>query len=820
MGFRQLLLATVAFACLGLPGMAEAQSTSAATNGTTGAPGGAPAKPSSGSGAQLQEVVVTARRQSENLQTTPISVTAVSAQSLDKLNITSIDKISQLVPNLSIVQGSGGIGGNTAFIRGIGGEEPLLTVDSGVGQYLDGVYLGRIAANNLDLVDVQRVEVLRGPQGTLFGRNTTGGAVNVVTRQPSDTFGVEEKVQYGSYNDWFSRTRIDTGEIGSTGLTASLAYLHHGRDGYVNNPNVNSSRDPGALDTNALFAKVHGAWGKLTMDLTGDFDHDRGQREPFQIVAPYPGAQAYFSQSPSYGGQPFVTSTKMQSDLPLQYVGIIRNETSGAAATLQYEVDPALTLKSISSYRRWWAAQPTNYASNLQGPVVDFASPTLYSVQAVSPFIAGQKVSQYQVSQEFQALGKTERWNYVGGIYLFEEHVAEFNSNYFTLGLPPSYLSSLGFPAAVGQALASEGLSMVGVNLGQLMQYSGDSSSAAAYGQATYRPPVLNDKLSITGGLRYTVDRKTLYQPDIPDAGLVTGSFSSLNDLSLPAQPSRDGRVEFHNLSYAASIDYKWTPQTLTYARYSTGYKSGGFDARAGVNTVLGTSYPFTYGPEKATAYEIGIKNELFDRRLRANADVFYTKYDGLQLPVYTGGNGFTPNANAHYEGAELEIQAIPIDHLTLDGSLGYTDAIYDQFTLLNPATGIVSNYAKSSQFPYVPRYTVHVGAQYDFPAFSFGELSVRSDYSLTSKRYFFTNTLLDPMNNAIKDPGQNLLSARLILSHVNIHGADVQFEFFGENLLNQTLIDSAIDFGPSIGVAGVSYGEPRHFGISAKMDF
>ncbi len=827
MAYRATLLATtVAFVVAGQPCCAQAVVSTGSGQG--GAPlqaeGAAAASPQASGGTHLQEVVVTARRQAENLQSTPVSVSAVSGKTLDKLNITTIDKISQLVPNVSIVPGSDGIGGNSAFIRGIGASEPLLTTDSGVGQYLDGVYLGRIAGNNLNVVDTQRIEVLRGPQGTLFGRNTTGGAVNIVTREPSNTFGGEQKFEYGSFGDWFSRTRIDTGEIANTGLKASFVYFHHDRDGYVFNPNVGSGKSPGAIDTNSVFGKIHGGWGKLTLDLTADFDHDRGQREPFQIVAPYPAAAGYFSQSPAFGGQPFVTSPNMLSTLPQQYVGIIRNETSGTAATLQYQILPELTLKSISAYRRFWASVPSNYANNLQGPVVDFTSPTLYSVQAVSPFLAGQKVSQYQISQEFQALGKTQHWSYVGGVYLFEEHVAESNPNYFTLALPPAYLSGLGFPGAVGGALAAEGLPLVGVNLGQILQYSGDSSSSAIYGQSTYHPPIFGDRLGITGGLRYTYDRKTLYQPGVPQAGLVTGSFATVNasdsDLTLPEEPSRTGRLQFHNLSYAVSLDYQWTKQILTYGRISTGYKSGGFDARAGFNPVVGTSYPFTYQPEKADAYEIGVKTELFDNRIRTNADVFYTKYNGLQIPVYTGGNGFTPNANAHYEGAELEVQAIPVNNLTFDGSLGYTDAIYDEFTLVNPATGIEGNYARSSKFPYVPRYTIHIGAQYDFPAFSWAQMSLRSDYAFSSERYFFANVILNPMNEQIKDPGQSLLSARLILANFHVAGVNTELDFFGENLLNQALIDSAIDFGSSIGIAGVSYGEPRHYGFSIKADF
>ena len=139
--------------------------------------------------AQLEEIVVTARRQAERLQSTPVSVSALSSSMLDSMNIRGVDDVAQLVPNVSLVEASGGIAGNVAFIRGIGSQEPLLTIDSPVGIYLDGIYLGRQAANNFDLVDPERVEVLRGPQGTLFGRNTTGGAINVILRKPDEELG-------------------------------------------------------------------------------------------------------------------------------------------------------------------------------------------------------------------------------------------------------------------------------------------------------------------------------------------------------------------------------------------------------------------------------------------------------------------------------------------------------------------------------------------------------------------------------------------------------------------------------------------------------
>ncbi|MFD2498239.1 TonB-dependent receptor [Rhizorhabdus histidinilytica] len=211
-------------------------------------------------GGGLEEIIVTARRREEAMQDTPISVSALSSASLERSNVQALDDITRLMPNVAIQAQSGFLAGNTAFIRGIGSQEPLLSVDSPVGIYIDGVYIGRNNASNLELVDLERIEVLRGPQGTLFGRNTTGGAISMVTKKPASEFGVEQKVTVAQYDEYAARTRIDTGLLGETGLSATLSYMHRQRDGWLNNKYAKGSHTQGALNTDAVWAKVHGEW--------------------------------------------------------------------------------------------------------------------------------------------------------------------------------------------------------------------------------------------------------------------------------------------------------------------------------------------------------------------------------------------------------------------------------------------------------------------------------------------------------------------------------------------------------------------------------
>ncbi len=738
------------------------------------------------SSGQLEEIVVTARRTEEKLQAVPVAVSAITSAALERMNIQSATQLSQVIPNFVLSQGAGGPTNVAISIRGIGNQEPLLTVDSPVGVYLDGVYLGRDAGLNIDLVDLAQVEVLRGPQGTLFGRNTSGGAVNMTSKDPTTDFGFEEKTGYGDKDGWFTRTTLDTGYLGDSTIRATISYLHRDRDGWVDNPYTSDANDPGSLHSDAVWVKVRGDFGdNLTVINTFDYDTEDGQPEGYQLAAMSPANIAYFGQSPRYGGDPLVLSGHRQSTLRLYQFpqqGVTQHSaTIGDAITAKYDFNDDLSFKSITAYRHWYASEPTRYGARYRGPVL---GTTGITIQNVSPFYAPQDVGQYQFSEEAQLSWKTDRWTTVGGLYYFYEHVHEDNPNYYTFvslnpvpGTPYKY---------------------VGFNLNSELRYRENSASYAGYGQTTYKPPILDDRMSVTAGVRYTIDHRSINVDD-------------------PNVPARNGGVNYYNFNYNFSLNYQWTDDIMSYIRISSGYKAGGFNAR-----VTDATSSLVYNPEKATAYEIGLKTEWLDHRLRFNATGFYTDYADLQVNQYTGGVGTTTNANAYYEGFELESQFIPVHELALDGSIGYVNPVYTDYPYSNPITNKVQNYASIAHFPYVPDWTIHAGAQYYFPVQSWGAPSLRVDYSMMSERYWFSTNLpnANPFNNVIKDPGQNLLSARLILSDIPVTtGATMEVQIYGTNLLNQDLRDSGIDFG-GLGFAGISFGEPRSIGFTLDLKY
>ena len=765
-GSRTAILCGVSLAAMSMAGAAAAQS----------------APPAADSGVKLEEVVVTARRTEERLQDTPISVSAVTGDTLERMNVAQVSDVAQFVPNLVLTQGATGPTNANVFIRGIGGSETLLTVDSPVGVYMDGVYLGRANALNTDLVDLARIEVLRGPQGTLFGRNTSAGAVNMVTRDPATSFGLKLGTGWGQSEGWYARGQVDTGELGASGFRASLSYMHRARGGLVDNPATDDDHDPGARRGDSVFFKLLGDVGPLRVVYALDYNDVRGQNEGYQLVAMGAAQQAYFGQSAGLGGPPLILTKDRRDTLLLGSVVPFPDEQHskvvGHALTLTYAVNDVITLKSITAYRTWDSVQPTNYGPVFKGPV---NSGGVISTQNTSVFSGISYSNQSQTSQEFQLLAKTDHFSTVAGLYYFQEDVKSDNPTYFT------------FVSATGNPLQP----YVGSNLSARARYNGASTSYAAFGQTTWKPPVLDDKLSITAGLRYTQDNRTIY-------------IYNLN-----AVP-RSGERDYHDLSYNVSIDYHWTDAIMTFARAASGYRAGGFNARQN-----NAAASIDFFPEKATTYEVGVKADFFEHRLRTNATVFYTKYDNFQVTQYTGGTGTTTNADAVYKGGEIEIQAALSAHLLLDANLGYTDPEYDYYPYSNPATNLLQDYSNIAHFPYEANLTTHLGAQYTFDETPLGKPIIRVDFSTMSHRYFHGTSLsnANPLNNTIVDPGRQLLSARFILAEIPMGNARGEFQIYGTNLLDDEVIDSAIDFG-SLGFAGVSFGPPRSFGFDFKIRY
>ncbi|KQX17466.1 MULTISPECIES: TonB-dependent receptor [unclassified Sphingomonas] len=722
----------------------------------------------------LEEIVVTARRQAENLQTTPVSVSAVSEKMLERANVTQIDRITTMVPNVSIQQQSGFLGGNTAFIRGIGTQEPLLTVDSPVGIYIDGIYVGRSNAANFALVDLQRVEVLRGPQGTLFGRNTTGGAISMTTKDPSREMGGAVKLGVGNYSDRQAAVRFDTGELGGSGIAATLSYQHLQHNGYTNNPFAPSkASSPGALNSDAVWAKVKGEWGDFSATYIFDYNDLQGlpmAQQPRFLSA---NVRAYYTNATN--GDRFLNNV---SEKYKGTLGTFVNERQhvkvwGHGLTLEYGVSDAIRFKSITGFRSY-RGDPLG---SFYGPPGVFG-PTTAGIQEVNPFLSVDKVEETdQVSQEFQILGDTGQFKYVAGLYYFKEDGSTTNPSRSTFVSSPT----------------------LATNTSSVLQFDFKAKSYAAFGQASYRPAALDDKLELTAGVRYTKDKKEVNQ------------IRSV---------ARRGNNTFNNTSFNAIVSYQFTDGVMSYVRYGTGYRSGGFNTRASA------TQNFVFLPEKAKTVEGGIKTELFDRRLRWNAAVFNTDYSNLQITQFvttTGGNsgGFTSNAKARFSGFEAELQAVPVTGLTLSSSLGYVDAKYKVFIAPNPAApGTFFNAADQSEFPYVPKWTGNASAQYEGEDIGFGRPLARLAYSYMSNRFFHANQFSgNPLYRKIRSGANRRVDGRVGLTEIPMGGTKVDLSAYVDNIFNKHNIISGIDFG-ALGFAINSYAPPRRYGLDLKVSF
>ena len=731
---------------------------------------------------QLAEVTVTARRQEESLQKTPVSVTAVTGEVIDQLNLKDITNVAEFVPNLSIVPQPSSTTATSISIRGMGQTEPAATAEQAVGLYLDGVYIARTAGAVFDLVDLERIEVLRGPQGTLFGRNTTGGAVQLISRKPGDDFGIEEKLKYGRFNEWSTRTRVDTGYLFGSPVKATIAYLHRQRDGYFDNTLAPSDRDPGANDNDAVWLSMYGDFGdRLSAYYTFDYNERSGTAPFFQTVAVSADVASYYGNSTLFGGAPFQLSRqRLDSGQQAPFDGRFNSdsETLGHNLTIEYKLTDVASLKSISSYRSFQQDTICNLSGQgvMRGPVLD---PVTFQFAGIQDLFGPYNChngpqNQHQYSEELQVLGNTEHWSFVVGAFYFFERASEHNDQGFTFVLPG------------GQAA---------LNLTPLSTFGGETKSKAVFGQVSYRPAAFADRLEFTGGARYTQDDKEFFSNQF-------------------LQP---GKASSSNTSWLASVNYQFTGETMGYARVSTGYKAGGFSPRA----------PFLaeFQPEKATAYELGLKAEWFDRRLRTNLSLYQTDFKDLQVQQFqsgTGGSvGYTVNAaEATIKGFELEIAAVLAEGLTVNAAYGYTDPKYDRYLFRDPVTDVISDISGVARFSAIAKDNLHLGAAYTFKPFSIGEVSARVDWTERGENYYYPLDSINIFNEEVKDPGTENLRARIALSGMPI-GDKGSWEvgIWGDNLTDHNNLGYGIDFG-GLGFGGLFYTEPRRYGVDVKINF
>lgn len=741
----------------------------------------------------LQDIVVTAQKRAENLQNTPLAVSALTAEVLEARGISDVGDISAIAPNLTTSITPSSTTNITVHIRGIGESDPVLTVDSPVGIYVDGVVIGRTTGAVFDLVDLERVEVLRGPQGTLYGRNTTGGAVNFIAAKPADTFKGSQSFSYGNLDYLMSRTSIDTGEIGNSGLKFKLSYVHKQRDGYADDLNQPDKRDPGASNSDAFrIAARFDNGGPVRVDYAFDYNDAKSYAIPFQLAYVRSDIAGYFANSEALGGNPLVYSRDRLNTLRLNQ-GLLHDKVRGHTLTVEADVSDNLTLRSLTGIRKWTnsvAEADMDGNDGLRGFTVspsivvppDYAFVPL-GVNEIRLFSGVNERFQKQFSQELNLLGQIgDKLEFVLGGFYFHEKASEDNPSQLALILQSPT------PIPLGGGLTTD---YFATDLAPPFYYRHTSESTAVFGQATYH---VTDRFNLTGGLRYTHDRKHMDQI---------------------ASIARDVTKSFSQLNWAASADYQFTDRIMGYARVATGYKAGGFNPR---------SVGGGFDPEKIISYEAGIKSELFDRRLRLNLTGFHSRYKDLQVSQFlagsSGASSITVNAGkATYTGAEAEILAQPVKGVTFNAALGYVDRTYKTFIIRDAATDSLINVADEARFGYSASTTANAGLQFDTEALEIGKLSARLDWTYRGRIYFHPLDRLNPYNREISDAGVGRFDARVALSEVDLGRARATVALWGKNITNKDYLYAGIDFG-SLGFAGVSYAEPRTYGMDVKFEF
>lgn len=707
------------------------------------------------SAAELEEVTVTAQKRSERLSEVPISITSFGADNIEQTGVRQLSEVAEFVPNLTISSGTDFT--SSVSIRGVGANSRNIGFDTRVGVYLDGVYLGQSPALNQELLDLERIEILRGPQGTLFGKNTVAGAINLISKQPGDTLEGSVGVEYGNYN---SRQVSASLNLPLTeNLFSKLALSSQRRDGLVKN-----------LETGNHINELHGdAYrAQLLYDAGGSFTANLS-------------LDGMESDRLSYTGEPVTDSfgTVPQSEAPEKgQVSMTldpreKRSIRGAALTLDQELGNGYALKSISASRdtEIFYANDTDYAA---WDLVRLAYEDSYR----------------QLSQEFQLISPdADAFKYVAGLYLYRQD-----------GESMRQMTS-----------SALGAQLFGTNpeLPVLSDGSVETESYAAFVNGSY---ALGERWKLGFGFRYSRENK---QVDWHIDGRGSGAFRT-------ATASVQDKRSDSDFSPSVSLNYAFTPDIHGYAKYSAGYKSGGFNLDFVSDNDLEAGIEFD--KETVDAYEIGLKGTALERRLGFSLAAFRADYSDYQVNQFVDlGEGRTSisirnAAEVQTQGLEAEFTYRATDNLTLNAALGLLNAEFASY----PGGGAGGADASGNKLPNVPDYSVNLGVQYYHPLPALGaELLARLDYAYRDQAYNTVDneksrTLLtgDSVQYGWVD-GYGLLNARLALHSDNDSWSAA---LWARNLTNEEYLThtSRDFFGTLLHFAGT----PRTYGIDLGYRF
>jgi iron complex outermembrane receptor protein len=776
---RLRLLLGSALLAVSMPTLAQAQAQTQTHNQTIIAPEMTPAGPATG----LEDVVVTATKRETSLQRTPIAITVVNSEALENRQVKSLmDLADGAVPGLRIATFEARQSALTIGIRGIvplDANQPAR--EQGVGVYIDGVYLGRQHGLAAALLDVERIEVLRGPQGTLFGRNTEGGALSIVTREPTGVFGMRTTAGISNYSGYNSDIHVDFPRVGDFSFKVDAALQH--QDATTSNP-LPGQTGFNFFDRHGLHAVVR--WqptDRFTADLSGDVSRDENSPFYSQLLSYNPNSRPIGpATGPLPSGQirPLPPIVQVRTDrMDAADIGVPQQPsvdiTRGLALNLKYKVNDNLELRSITAYREVDVEQWDNVGGAHRVPA--FVADSNFSRYS----LAG--LWQHQFSQEFQAVGNTDRFDYVAGLYYYRENASD-----------DAATPSTNHWNATGTAYTINDPTPTIRGFRSLDRASrAESTSYAAYGQFTWTPAILDDTLHIIAGGRYTHDDKS-------------GELYIVNNVA--TNLTFDQRSSRFNPT--VTLAWEAAEGINLYAKYATGYRAGGASSRS-------LTYR-AFGPEDVKSYEIGAKTDFLDHRLRVNAAAYMMDRTGSQIdfslvtPVGASTRNTLETINApgttKIKGVELEATAQLTDALTLSGSYAYTDT--EVPPTANPFTSII----QPVFIVFTPKNAYSVAVDYGVPVMN-GTFKVHLDANYADATQTFDST---PVTN----DSSFIVNGRLTLADMPLNDSDARLSvaLWSRNLLNEEHVyrrDPANR--ATLGDYG-NFNAPRTFGLEATVRY
>lgn len=687
---------------------------------------------------RLEEIIVTAKKRPALLQRTPISLVALDGRALERLGLSQLGDLRGAVPQLQMLPHPNAASTLRTYMRGVGNNDEQILQDPSVAVYLDGVYLSRTQGLAMDLTDLQRIEVLRGPQGTLYGRNATGGAINLVTVEPEPgEWSFRQQVTAGSRSLLRHATLLNLPLGESAGLR--LGYQRSGEDGFVENRGGGEARFG---DSDREAGRIDLLW-RPAADLSLRYVRDLGRIDDTPAFTARAALQPFSARRPHEGSA--AVRELEANDI----------DVDGHALTLDWSLAAGQRLRSISARRDIDDFQNQDVHSGVNGPL--------------PLFLTRAEGEQRQWSQELQFLSAEDggRLEYILGAFWLREEMTRASAN----AVPARGTASLVF----GRDLVNE--------------------SQALYGELTWRPPGIDEQLELGAGLRLSHDERQV--------SLARGTQQlATGNITMNPVVGRGDR-DFDNLSPGATVSWEPREGLRIYAEVISGYKSGGFNARASSIE----RFEEGFDDETLLSFELGLKSEWWDRRLRVNAALFRSAYEDIQVIVQSDPANVLVSdmlnaGKATIDGLEAEVSALLTPSLALDLRMGLLDARFDE---LEDATG--ADVANRYRFVHAPRRSASLDLRYTLPRLgALGQPSAELSWTWQDDAY--ANTAIDTGAWVITSYG--IWNARLALEEIPMPAGELRLALWGRNLRDEEYYLAHFNAG----IPSAFWGSPRSIGL------